>query len=197
MPAHFSSPIVNVTCICAYALHTYSIMSSLFCWDNPAHRAGTNAGLYIKLKSCPSVCLSITPITHLGQPIVTYQLPNIINPSSSYFKFVTASECGDQIVFCSGLKTKKWRKLEQHSIQNHNHMAQWVEQLTCIQEVVGSNPTGEQIVFFWTSILFAHTFFKLSFDNTVTCHYKHASKRDFSEIKRTSSRNSNMMIANW
>ena len=27
-------------------------------------------------------------------------------------------------------------------------MAQWVEQLTCIQEVVGSNPAGEQIFFF-------------------------------------------------
>ena len=77
---------------------------------------------------------------------------------------------------------KKWRKFEQHSIQSHSHMAQWVEQLTCIQEVVGSNPTGEQIIFFRKSILLHTRFLKLSFDNTVTWHSKHASKRDFSEI---------------
>ena len=38
-------------------------------------------------------------------------------------------------------------------------MAQWVEQLTCIQEGVGSNPAGEQIFL----ILFAYTFFKIQF----------------------------------
>ena len=27
-------------------------------------------------------------------------------------------------------------------------MAQWVEQLTCKQEVAGSNPAGEQVFFF-------------------------------------------------
>jgi len=42
-----------------------------------------------------------------------------------------------------------------------------------------------------------HTrFLKFSFDNTVTWHYKHASKRDLSEIERTSSGNSNILIAN-
>jgi len=39
-------------------------------------------------------------------------------------------------------------------------------------------------------------FFKFSFDSTVTWHYKHASKRDLSEIEHTSSGNSNMLIAN-
>ena len=63
-------------------------------------------------------------LTHLGLPASTYQRPYIINPSFFYFKFVTTSECGDQIVFCSGLKTKEWRKLEQNSIENHSHMAQ-------------------------------------------------------------------------
>ena len=72
-------------------------------------------------------------------------------------------------------------------------MAQWVEQLTCIQEVAGLNPAGEQIFFFENQV---HVFLNFSIDNTVTWHYKHASKRDLSEIERTSSGNSNMLIAN-
>ena len=132
--------------------------------------------IYIYKAEKLSVRPSVTPITHLGQPTVAYQLPNFINPSSSYFKFVTVSECSDQIAFCSRSKTKKWRKLEQHSIENHSHMAQWVVQLTCIQEVAGSNPGGEQL-------LFKHVFLEISFDNTVTSHSKHVSKRDLSEIE--------------
>ena len=91
---------------------------------------------------------------------------------------------------------KKWRKLEQHSIENYSHMAQWVEQLTCIQEVMDSNPAGEQI-FFFENQYFLHTcFLKFSFDNTVTWHYKHTLKQDLSKTKRTSSGNLNMLIAN-
>ena len=121
------------------------------------------ADIYIYKAIRLSVRPSVTPITHLGQPSVTYQLPNVINPSSSYFKFVTVSECSDQIAFCSRLKTKKRRKLEQHSIENHSHMAQSVVQLTCIQEVAGSNPCGEQLFFFWLSILFQTRFFRNQF----------------------------------
>ena len=40
-------------------------------------------------------------------------------------------------------------------------MAQWVEQLTCIQEVAGTNPAREQF-FFQKSILFAYMFFQNS-----------------------------------
>ena len=50
--------------------------------------------------------------------------------------------------------------------QNHSHMAQWVEQLTFIQKVVGSNPAGEQI-FFFENQYFLYTL-KFSFDNTVS-----------------------------
>ena len=115
--------------------------------------------VYIKLKSRPSVCLSVTLLTCLGLLTFTHQLPNIINPSSYYLKFVTASECGDQITFCSRLKTKRWRKLKQHSIKNHSCMAQWVKQLTCKQEVTGSNSAGEQ--FFFGDQYFLHTRFKI------------------------------------
>jgi len=119
--------------------------------------------LYIyKLKSRPSICLSVTLLTRLGLPTSTYQLPNIINPSSSYLKFVTASECIDQITFCSRLKMKKWRKLKQHSIKNHSRMVQWVEQLTCIQ-VAGSNPAGAQIFFSKFNTFCIHVFFKIPF----------------------------------
>ena len=73
-------------------------------------------------------------------------------------------------------------------------MAQWVVQLTCIQEVTGSNP-GEQIFLEYQYFL-QTCFLEFSFDNTVTWHFKHALKQDLSEIKRTSSGNSNMSIAN-
>ena len=153
------------------------------------------AQLSIHKAEKPSVRPSVMLLTRLGLPTSTYQLPNIINLSSSYLKFVTASECGAQITFCSRLKTKKWRKLEQHSIKNHSRMAQWVEQLTCKQEVAGSNPAGEQ--FYFEDQYFLHTrFLKFSFDNTVTWHYKHASKRNLNEIEHTSSGNSKMLIAN-
>ena len=68
--------------------------------------------IYIYISEILSVYLSFTPITRLGLLRSTYQLPNTINPSFSYFKFVTASECGNQIAFYSKLKTKKWRKLK-------------------------------------------------------------------------------------
>ena len=103
--------------------------------------------IYINEKSCPSVCPSVTLLIRLGLSTSQYQLLNIKNSSSPSFKFATASKCGDQLAFYSRLKTKKWRKLEQHSIENHSHMAQSVAQLTRIQEVVGSNPVGEQIFF--------------------------------------------------
>ena len=75
-------------------------------------------------------------------------------------------------------------------------MAQSLEQLTCIQEVVGSNPGGEQIFFVFENQHFLHTrVLKFSFDNTVLWHSKHASKWDLSEIKRTSAGNSTMVIA--
>ena len=48
-------------------------------------------------------------------------------------------------------------------------MAQWVEQLTCIQEIVGLNPAGEQIFFFRKSKLMHTRFLEFSFDDTVTC----------------------------
>ena len=118
--------------------------------------------IYIKLKSCPSVCLSVrlsvTLLTLLELSTSPYQLPKIKNPSSSSFKFVPASKCGDQLAFYSRLKTKKWRKLEQHSIENHSHMTQSVVQLTCIKEVAGLNPGGEQLFFFEYQYFCKHVF---------------------------------------
>ena len=89
--------------------------------------------VYIYKGEILSICLSVTLLIRQGLSTSPYQLPNIKNTSSSSFKFVTVSKCGDQLTFYSRLKTKKWRKLEQHSIKNHSHMAQSVVQLTCIQ----------------------------------------------------------------
>ena len=68
--------------------------------------------IYIKLKSCSSVTL----ITQLGLSTSPYQLPNTRNSSSSLVNAVASL-----IVFCSRLKAMKWRKLKQHSIENHCH----------------------------------------------------------------------------
>ena len=84
-------------------------------------------------------------------------------------------------------------KLEQHSIENHSHMAQWVEQLTCIPEVTGSNPAGEQKFFSEINTFCIHVFFFLI--QVVTWHSNHASMRDLNEIKCTSSGNSTVVIA--
>ena len=107
-----------------------------------------------------SICPSVTPITHLGLPTWTYQLPNIINLSFSYFKFVTASEYGDQVAFWSRLKTKKWRNLEQYSIKNYSHMAQWVEQLRVWIQLVNR-------FFLKINTFCMHVFLKFTFDSTV------------------------------
>jgi len=71
--------------------------------------------------------------------------------------------------------------------------------LTCIQEAAGSSPAGEQnffVFFFGNQYFNMHVFLEFSFDNIVTWHSKHTSKRDLSEIKCTSSGNSKMLIAN-
>ena len=114
------------------------------------------------LSVCLSICLPVYhAVTHLGPSTSPYQLPNIKNPSSFSFKFVTASKYDDQLAFYSRLKTKKWRKLEQHSIENHSHITQLAVQLTCIQEIVGLNPGGEQIFFEYLLLQtrFQHCFF--------------------------------------
>ena len=70
--------------------------------------------IYIYKAEILSVYLSVRPsvtlLTRLGLLTSPYQLPNSINPSSSSFKFITASKCSDQLAFYSRLKTKKWRK---------------------------------------------------------------------------------------
>jgi len=60
-----------------------------------ARRAGTYASLsiYIKLKSHPSVCLSVTLITRMGLLVSTHQVPNTKRSSSACSKFVTTSSC--------------------------------------------------------------------------------------------------------
>ena len=48
--------------------------------------------IYLNKAEKPSVRLSVILLAHLGLPTSTYQLPNITNRSSSYFKFVTRGE---------------------------------------------------------------------------------------------------------
>ena len=110
------------------------------------------------LSICLFVRLSVTLLIRLGLSTLPYQLCNIKNPSSSSFKFITASKCGDQLAFYSRLKTKKWRKLEQHSIENHSHMAQSVVQLTCIQEARVRIQVVKSLFFFEYQYFCKHVF---------------------------------------
>jgi len=99
----------------------------------------------------PSICLSVTPLTCLGLLTMTYQLPNTINSSSSYFQICHRVLMQWSVVFCRELKTKKWRKLKQHSIKNHTDF------------------------FFFENQYFLETrfFFKFNFDSAVIWHSKH------------------------
>jgi len=76
-------------------------------------------------------------------------------------------------------------------------ISQWAEQLTCIHEVAGSNLASEQFFVFENHTFCIQVFLKFSFDSTVTWHSKphskHTWKQDLSEIKCSSSGNSN----NW
>ena len=77
---------------------------------------------------------------------------------------------------------KKWRKLKQHSMENHSHIAQWIEQLTCIQEVAGSNPAGGHF-FPKINTFCMHIFLMSSFDSSFAWH-SNALKWDLSELKQ-------------
>jgi len=71
-----------------------------------------STSIYIKLKSCPSICPSVMLITHLELPVSTHRVPNTKCSSSAYSKFVTASSC----LLC---KVSLRQKL-QHSSVNRN-----------------------------------------------------------------------------
>ena len=125
------------------------------------------ASIY-KLKSCPSVTLK----TFLRLLRSTCQLLNIIKPSFSYFKFVTAS--GNQLAFCRGLKEKKWKKTQA--------TFHWKPQpYSSTGRAADLHPGGYGFESSWWAFFFKnqyllHTrFLKFS---TVIWHSKHASKWD-------------------
>ena len=77
------------------------------------------------------------------------------------------------------MNTGKWNRYHAHldkEVEKTLEIAKWVKNLTCIQEVAGSNPADEQI-FFFENNTFAYIYFKFNFDNTATWHYKHALKQ--------------------
>ena len=104
--------------------------------------------------------------------------------------------CDGQLAFCSGLKTKKWRELEQHSIENHSTNSSMGRAADLHSGGSGFESSWWIVFFFLNVILFAYTFLKFNFHTTVTWHSKHAPKQDLSKIKFTSSGNSTMVIAN-
>ena len=123
--------------------------------------------MFIKLKA---TCPSIKPITCLALPVLTHQLSNTKRSTSAYSRLVTASKCGVQFALCLGLKAKKWRKLKEHSVENHNTNCS-IGRMTDLHS--GGRWVWVQVVhsfFFWKSHLFAYMSLKFSSDITATWH---------------------------
>ena len=107
-----------------------------------------------------SVCPSFMLLTRPRLPRLTYQLPNTINPLFSYFRFVITSLCSGQLAFCSRLKMKKWRKLEQHSTENHSTNNS-VGRAADLHSGGHGFKSNWWTVFFPNIMLFAYKFFKI------------------------------------
>ena len=71
-----------------------------------------------------------------------------------------------------------------------------VECLISVQEVVGSNPRAGRFFFLSIQYLFVYTFLKHDFQPIVSWHANHVLTLDFSEIKRPSSGNPRVVVAN-
>ena len=104
-------------------------------------------------------------------------------------------QCNGQLAFCSRLKTKKWRELEQHSIENHSTNSSKGRAADLHSGGRGFESSWWTVFFFECHTFCIH-FLKFSFHTTVTWHSKHASEQDLSKIECTSSGNSTMVIAN-
>jgi len=74
-------------------------------------------------------------------------------------------------------------------------MAQSVVQLTCIQEVAGSNPGCKQNLFFLNiNSYFANTFLEFNFDNTATSNSKDASKWDLGRVSNVKMQSQHFLV---
>ena len=157
--------------------------------------------IHAKLKTCPSVCLSHWYLTwdyrhrHINCLTSWTHHP----PTSSMSPWVNV------VISLHSAACWRWRSGENLSnipLKTTAQIAQWVEQLTCIQKVAGLNPGVNSFASFFMKIsslctcFFLIFFWKFIFDTPVTCHSKHVPKWDLSKIKCTSVRNLIILIAN-
>jgi len=105
----------------------------------------------------PSVCLSVMPITHLGLPTSTYQLPKTINPSSS------TSSLSPQVNAVIRLRSAAgWRRRSRENLSNIPSKTTAISMGRATD--LHSGGCGFEFsrwtdFFFWKSILFVYTFF--------------------------------------
>ena len=80
-----------------------------------------------------------------------------------------------QLLFSRRLKEKNWRKLEQHSTENHRKIPDQLECVTSKHEVMVSNLDGETFSF---SKLFAYMFFLCQLSLALQAHFGMGLKRN-------------------
>ena len=148
--------------------------------------------LYIKLKSCPSVCLSI----RLSRRSLAWdcwnwlQLPNAVNLLSLWGNALISLHSAaveDEVV-------EKTRATFHRKPQPYSSTGRAADMHSGGR---GFKSSWWTLFFSKISTFCMHVFLKSSFDSTFSWHFKHASKRDLSKIKCTPSENLTIVIANW
>ena len=134
--------------------------------------------IYLSLKSCPSVCLSITSITCLGLLRSKYHLPN-------HKPIILLL----QVCYCElmwyVLQRVEDKEVEKSWATFHRKPQLYSSTGNATDLHLGGRgfESNWWTDFFSKIILFGYTFLNLSFDNTVTWHSKHALKWDWLERK--------------
>ena len=127
----------------------------------------------MKLKTCPSICLSVVRLSICR----TDNSPGTADIHISTAKLHKSIILQLQVCHCELMQRSacvpEWvedkeveKNLSNIPMKTAAQIAQWVKEVTSIQEAAGSNPAGEQI-FFWNYTFCMHVFFEFSFDSTV------------------------------
>ena len=157
-------------------------------WDH--HRF--KQSIYVKLKSCPSVC-------HTDNSPGTSEID--ISTAHHYKTIILLLHvCHREVMRWSACVLQRVEDEEVEKTRATFHRKP--QPCSSMGRAADLHSGGRRFEsswwtpFFFSKINSIHVFLKCSFDSTVTWHSKHVSKRDLSEIKCTSSGNSTIVITN-